>query len=207
MRLAELERSVLAHAGEFQCVGIGGNGKDNRKVVPFRHIVTPAVEVADLPDIGKLREFYVTFGSILFYCDEQSGDAARYLAPVSEWPQLHEEFMGWMDLPGVEEEDEFIPHWIRTCLVIGETPHSGNYILMPTEGPEAGQVWEFDHDGFEFRCSGKDLPDYVERMMAPGRSRLTDFASSMRFMTGDSKTQWWIEELRDNGGRVVGTKG
>ncbi len=204
MRLAQLEHAVLAHGGEFQCVQIGAEG--NTKRVPFRHAVTPAVEVADLPDVGKLREFYVTFGSILFYCDELSGDAARYLAPVHEWPELQEEFMDWIDLPDEGEvEDDFPPPWVRTCLVIGETPHSGNYILMPTQGPEAGQVWEFDHDGFEFRCEGKDLVDYVERMLAPNGSRLTDFASSMRFIASDDKAQWWVNELRDNRGLVVST--
>jgi hypothetical protein len=204
MRLADLERAVMTHVGEFQCVRIHGEGET--KLVPFRHIVTPEVEVADLPDIGKLREFYVTFGGILFYFDEHSDDAARYLAPVSEWPELHAEFMDWMELPGVEEDDELMPRWVRTCLVIGETPRSGNYILMPTEGPEAGQIWEFDHDGFEFNCVGQDLVDYVERMMVPDGSRLTDFASSMRFIVGDSKAQWWVEEMRDNHGRVVSTK-
>ncbi|WP_028100745.1 SMI1/KNR4 family protein [Pseudoduganella violaceinigra] len=204
MRLDELERAVLAHRGEFHCAQI--RDEKNSRLVPFLHLTTPAVETGDLPDIGKLREFYVTFGSIRFYCDQQSGDSARYLAPVSEWPELQDSFMDWIDpLDDDETDDEFPPPWVRTCLVIGETPRSGNYILMPTEGQEAGQVWEFDHDGYEFNFAAKDLVEYVERMMAPDGARLTDFASSMRFIEGDRSVQWWIEELRDNQGRVVST--
>ena len=204
MRLEELERAVLAHGGEFRCVQIRDEG--NKKLVPFRHVVTPAVAATELPDVGKLREFYATFGSILFYCDEQSGDAARYLAPLSEWPELHDSFMDWMEPVMDEPDEELLPRWVNTCLVIGETPRSGNYILMPTQGPAAGQVWEFDHDGYEFNCAGNDLVDYVERIMAPTGSRLTDFASSMRFITGDPMVQWWIEELLDNRGGAVSTK-
>jgi hypothetical protein len=91
-------------------------------------------------------------------------------------------------------------------MVIGETPHSGNYILVPTDGPHRGHVFEFDHDGFEFAHVASDVVEYVQRLLRPDASKLTDFASHMRFATGDGMKQWWILELKDNRGNVVSTE-
>lgn len=200
MNLDELEARLRQHQGEFLCECIGQDSMTKR--VRFAHVTTPADAGADLPADGRLAEFYARFGSVLFYHDETSGDAARYLAPVSEWATLREDFDGWI----FEPDDEDLPDWLASCLVIGETPQSGNYILFPTEGEAAGQVFEFDHDGMEFQAQGRDVVDYVARLLEPDNARLTDFASHLRFIEADQPAQWWIRSLSDNRGHTAHTE-
>lgn len=203
MTLKELEMAIRQHNGELLCEEI--NNEQNTKIVRFSHIVTEPTELNDVPDVGDLREFYSTFGSILFYHDSQSGDAGKYLAPTSTWSELHEYFSGWVEGLAEDDDEDILPDWITTAVVIGETPHSGNYILVPTAGTEAGHVFEFDHDGFEFHYEAESLAQYVAHLLQPNGSKLTEIASHMRFIEDDATAQWWIKELKDNSGYVMQT--
>lgn len=194
---------MCQHAGEFFCERI--HDKKNTKVVNFAHVTTAPSDCSQIPAFGRLRDFYGTFGSVLFYFDENSGDAAKYLAPTSKWLELHGDFNDWIEDLDEAEREEILPDWIATCIVIGETPQSGNYILMVTEGSETGKVIEFDHDGFEFDEMAKDIVEYVEKLLKPSGSRLTDIASHMRFIEGDPMIQWWIREMKDNHGHWATT--
>ena len=201
--MKQIEEDVRRHVGTFLCEEI--HKERNTKTVEFRHVVTESTGIEGVPDVGDLRDFYSTFGSILFYQDPKSRDAGKYLAPVSTWPELHEYFSGWLENLDEDERSEMVPEWVDTALVIGETPSSGNYILIPTEGAEAGWVFEFEHDGFEFIEEARSIAQYVERLLKPSASTLTEIASHMRFIDGDPMVQWWIRELRDNNGHVVRT--
>jgi hypothetical protein len=203
LKLNDLEIAVHAHVGEFLCVRIHDENKT--KIVNFSHVLTPPADSAELPAVGRLQDFYDTFGSVVFYYDEKSGDAAKRIAPISEWTELHGDFSDWIDDLDDEERSEMLPDWIDTCLVIGETPHSGNYILMPTEGAVSGYVFEFDHDGFEFTEEAKDIVEYVGRLLKPDGTRLSELASHMRFVEDDPSIQWWIRRLSDCQGNVVTT--
>lgn len=202
--LKELDMAVRQHAGEFLCEEI--HNERNTKVVHFAHVATAPSDLDGVPDVGDLREFYSTFGSILFYHDSETGDAGKYLAPIESWAELQEYFSGWLEDLGDEEREEILPEWVETALVIGEIPQSGNYILVPTEGAEAGHVFEFDHDGFEFRHEAASLREYAEHLINPNSAKLTEIAAHMRFIEGDAMVQWWIRELKDNRGHVVQTK-
>ena len=105
-----------------------------------------------------------------------------------------------------DEEEDYRPDWIKNCLVVGEIPRSGNYLLVPAAGPYTGRVFEFEHDGFEFVELGQSLPDFVKRNLDLDTSRLTAIASHMRFVTPDENRQWWINELKDNRGNAVRTE-
>jgi len=203
MKLGELETAVLEHGGEFLCERI--HDEKETKIVRFTHSVAPPGGQADLPAVGRLGDFYETFGSILFYHDDKSGDAGKHIAHPSRWADLHGAFSAWIEDLTQEERDECVPAWVGTCLVIGETPRSGNYILVPIEGPEEGHVFEFDHDGFEFKDEAEDVVEYVKKLLKPDSSTLSEIASHMRFIEGDPMVQWWIRELRDNGGLIVRT--
>lgn len=205
MNATELRAAIDAHAGHFLCRPI--NRSDDAKTIPFRHLVTPPAGIDGVPDVGRLREFCAAIGSVTFYRDEESGDAARYLAPPGLWSELDEEFSAWIDDLGDEERGDYLPAWIDARIVVGATPHSGNYILVAGNGPEAGRVHEFDHDGFEFREVAADIIEYAAKMLEPDGARLTDFASHMRFITDDPMRQWWILEMTDNRGRCVSTVG
>jgi hypothetical protein len=198
LRLHDLEAALHRHCGEFLCEEIRNEQRTKR--AGFVHATTAPGGLEGVPDVGRLRDFYETFGSLVLYLHEKSGDAARRIAPPSEWAELHASFSQWTELV---DEGEVGPEW----LVIGETPQSGNYILVATQGTGAGHVFEFDHDGFEFTEQALDVVEYVEKLLRPDAARLTNFASHMRFIEDDDpdRTQWWIRELRDDTGLVVQT--
>lgn len=197
MKLDELAKTVREHSGEFLCKQL--RNENNTRLIRFRHDATPPSRGGDIPEIGRLRDFYDTFSSVLFYHEARSEEAARYIAPPAEWDELREQCAGWIEM--LDEDDR--PQWVDTALVIGETPRSGNYILMARDGPSAGHVFELDHDGLVFTHAANDLVEYVEKLLALDVEKLTDMASHMRFVVGDPMVQWWIVEMRDNRGRVV----
>lgn len=197
MDIDELERALREHTGEFLCRRMHDEGTTKR--VSFAHVVTPPLSSATVPAIGRLNDLYARVGSVLLYHDAESGDAARYLAPPAEWAALHACFRDWVD----DEEEDLLPDWLENALVIGETPRSGNYILMPAEGDLAGRVFEFDHDGLEFTHIADDVLAYLVTWLEPDARRLRDMASHMRFSTDGWQTQWWITRLQDNFGRVL----
>ena len=202
--LESLHSAVTSHSGEFTCVEI--HREKNTKVVHFRHVGSPPDGTVGVPDVPGLREFYGTFEHLTLYIDAQSGDAAYYIASPSQWPELDSYFRPWLDGLDEDEAAECLPAWIGDCLVVGEVPHSGNYLLLPVSGQEAGKVFEFEHDGFEFLELGASLPDFVARTLDLDARRLTAIASHLCFVTSDASCQWWIQELRDNRGNVIRTE-
>ncbi len=204
MKLTDLEAAIRRHGGNFHCERVHDDTQE--KTIAFVHHVTPPSGLEGVPDVGRLRDLYETVGSVVFYLDEKSGDAARHLAPPVEWEDLRASFLDWLDDLDEDERDDLVPDWVDTCVVVGEVPHSGNYILVATEGPDAGRVFEFDHDGFEFTLQGEDMIDYVEQILEPDAALLTNFASHMRFIEGDSNVQWWIVRMKDRDGRTVDTE-
>lgn len=205
MPVLELLRSaVQSHVGQFACGEI--HREENTKTVSFRHNGSAPDPSIAVPDVQGLRDFYDTFAQLTLYLEEESGDAAFFIASPSQWSELDSDFRPWLE--SIEEDDagEYLPEWIRTCLVVGEIPQSGNYLLVPTAGPDAGKVFEFEHDGFEFNELGQSLPDFVARTLDLDTSRLTAIASHVRFITPDESRQWWINELQDNRGNVIRTE-
>ncbi|HPG61926.1 MAG TPA: hypothetical protein PK586_07950 [Casimicrobium sp.] len=205
MRMQQLSGAIEAHTGEFHCEQI--NKPASTKVVTFHHLTErSALDVHQLPDIGSLRDFYSAFDDVLFYFDEVSGASAKHIVSPACWDELKADFTDWLHTLDEADREKLLPTWIDNCLVVGETPQSGNYVLMPTTGEESGQIFEFDHDGFEFIPAAKNLIEYVEHLLAPDGNQLTEFAAHMRFIEPDSVAQWWVLEMRDNQGRVVKTR-
>lgn len=204
MKIDELEEAVLNHTGVFACSGLGRDG--DTKTISFKHIPEPPDKVSEVPDAGKLKEFYASFGSLTLYHHEASDDAAFHIANPAVWSMVHEEFSDWVDDLDEHEEEELLPEWINDCIAIGEIPYSGNYLLMPLSGEMSGHVFEFEHDGFEFIELASDILDFVVKALNPDSRSLTKMASHMTFTEAGEDKQWWIEEMRDNQGQVVKTE-
>lgn len=199
MEAHALEQALRTHAGHFLCERINAPGQTRE--VAFRHVLAPPVPVELPAGAAGLAGFYQRFGSVLLYHHEASGDAARFIAPVADWPVLREGFEDWL---AIGDGDE-LPEWLESALVVGEVPASGNYILVATDGRHAGHVFEFDHDGFEFRERAADLSAYVAGWLRPDDTMLVDMASHMRFVDGDPAVQWWIREMHDADGLRAST--
>lgn len=202
--LTELATAIAAHTGTFKCVEI--HNESNVKDVRFRHQSSPSNANVPVPSVPGLQDFFRTFESLMMYVDEQSGDTAYYIASPAQWVELDGYFRPWLDGLDAEDVAEYVPAWIDDCIVIGEIPHSGNYLLVPLTGTEAGVAYEFEHDGFEFIKVAETLPEFVMSALDLDSRRLTNIASHLRFVTEGSDNQWWISELRDSRGNVVATE-
>ena len=206
MQLTDLRKVIDAHSGTFHCVQI--RNKSATKEVKFIHIHDDPSETQWNLPIPTLQDFYETFDNLVLYQDTMSEDAAFYIASPDKWNSLENDFRPWLDCVGVDEEEELLPNWINDCIVIGEIPKSGNYLLMPRTGEKSGFVFKFEHDGFEFVELAPNLEAFVLKALKPNESFLTEMASHMRFVENeDYSTQWWIAEMRDNQGNVVNTGG
>lgn len=205
MKLTDLKNEIEAHAGIFHCIRRGGlANKPESKEVAFEHVYEPPRRVSAIPPTAMLKEFYETFGSLTLYFHKESGDAAFYIANPDEWDRILESFRNWME-DVVDDDPEWLPYWVDDCLAIGEIPQSGNYLLVPANGEKAGHIFEFEHDGYEFIEHASNLQEFVTRMLSPDSSALTRMAAHMCFIEGDPMEQWWIDEMRDNRGRIVKT--
>lgn len=203
MKLTELELAIAAHSGEFLCEEISDPA--SRKSIAFRHRIEPPQAGRTVPPLPGLQDFYDTFGSVLFYADAHSGEAAILVAAPGQWDTLHAHFSAWTGHLDDREREEYLPDWVDEALVVGEEPHTGNYLLIPTTGENAGHVVLFDHDGFDFLDLAPDLPTYAKRLLAPDDAALTMMATHMRFIEDGSSAQWWIREMHDNLGNSART--
>ncbi|WP_018624457.1 SMI1/KNR4 family protein [Kangiella aquimarina] len=201
--ISELKSLIEEHFGVFKCVEIGN--ENNCKEVSFKHSVGLLKDCSDLPKVGDIPDFYHAFGSLTLYHDEVSGDSAVYIANPKQWPELHNYFSDWVGDLDEDEKEELVPEWVDTCIVIGEIPATGNYLLVPTTGEKTGHVYLFEHDGFEFIELASNIEAYIHRMLNLDSHMLTQIASHMRFIEKDNYNQWWIKELRDNKGNLVKT--
>lgn len=203
MKLYNLQKAIDAHSGIFHCIKI--HDDTVTKDVKFCHKYEPPVPLNNDIPIEKLKDFYETFANLLLYHDPLSGDAAFYIASPDQWALLEGYFRPWLeDLD--DEEKEFLPYWIDNCIVIGEIPQSGNYLLMPIAGEKRGFVFEFEHDGFEFIEWASDIETFVYQLLDPDSSTLTKMASHMTFIESEDYTnQWWIAEMQDTRGNIIRT--
>ena len=196
-----LADAIRTHRGEFLCRSHGDATR--RKIVPFRHLIEApdAATLGGVPAVGGLDGFYAVCNSVTFYHDETSGEAVRHIGPPEEWWLLEADFQDWV----ADFSDDELPEWLPDARVIGEAPEAALYILVATTGEHAGQIFEFDHDGCEFRHMADDILAYVKLLLQPDGALLTNFASTMRFSTDDTAEQWWIVEMRDSRGHVART--
>jgi hypothetical protein len=201
----KLRRAVDTHSGVFHCISIDNDALT--KSVSFRHEFDPPVAFGIEIPTEKLKDFYDTFGNLLLYHEPTSGDAAFYIASPVQWGSLEGYFRLWIEGLDEDEEIELLPSWIDNCIVIGEIPESGNYLLIPLSGEKRGFVFEFEHDGFEFIERAPDIEQFVHQLLDPDASALSRMASHMRFVENeDQSTQWWITEMRDSRGNIVRTQ-
>lgn len=203
MRLDELRKTVESHTGVFHCRSRGGSA-DTREVA-FRHDFGEPTGAGAEMAVPALADFYDTFAWLRLYRDPQSGDAAFHIGTPDEWAVFDEGLRLWFEDLDDDERAELLPPWIDDCLVIGEIPMSGNYLMLPLSGPQKGHVFEFEHDGFEFIDLGDDLEQFVRRALAPDTGSLRAMASHLTFSRPGDSTQWWIEVMHDNLGNNVRT--
>ncbi len=175
----------------------------DRHVALLRHEVDPALDDQSLAELRKqlgdlpeLIEFYRRYGSARLYCDTIGHASAFFIASPESWPELREGFEGWLEGLDEEEKEELLPNWIADYVVVGEVPNSGNYFLLPLEGPDRGKVFEFEHDGFEFIESAANFAAFVESISTVDAALLNEILGHTRYSDGKSSVQWLCKEYQ-----------
>lgn len=191
-----LALAVRTHCGEFLCQDAADPARARR--IRFHHLLTPATTRVRVPAAGGLAKYCASIESAVFYFDDATGEAARYLAPPAEWHTLHAAFRDELTTPMAEQ-----PDWVASSRVIGEIPDAGDYILVATHGQQGGRVFEFDHRSGEFRHMADDVLDYIERLLAPDARTLGLLTAHMRFSADRAAEQWRVIELHHIDGQVV----
>ncbi len=174
-------------------------------IAHITHETSPALDTNELAllnektgNLPQLAMLYARYGSVRLYCDSVFNEpwgcyaSAFYLAHPSEWEELSLCFNAWLDGLDSEEEEELLPAWLEHHVVIGEIPSSGNYFLLALQGEEAGSVFEFEHDGFEFIKQGDSLDDFITHWCTVSDALLRDIASHTRYFDGTTDTQWLV---------------
>jgi hypothetical protein len=116
---------------------------------------------------------------------------------------LLEYFSAWIDDLDGEVKGELLPKWVDDCIVIGEIPNTGNYLLVPTAGEKSGHVIKFEHDGFEFIDQASSMDDFILSMLKRNSEMFTNMASHMTFTESNEQSQWWVKEIRDNRNNIA----
>jgi hypothetical protein len=79
-------------------------------------------------------------------------------------------------------------------VVFGEIPETGNYLMMPTMGSDAGKVFLFDHESCDFDEEAPDLETYLTFITSPGEALFRKIRSHTRYSDGETATQWLVQE-------------
>src|SRR5439155_5386433 len=98
----------------------------------------------------QVAALYQHHDGFVLYRDTKSEAAGIELLSVEQWEQATEDMRDWFDHLADEPEND--PDHIVTGISIAAVPHSGNYFVMPIEGPSAGKIFYADHAAFDATC-------------------------------------------------------
>lgn len=149
-----------------------------------------------IPGVPQLLDFYERFGSIRLYRDTtyhapwRGHSSAFFLAHPEQWAELKDDLLLWFDNLDPDEEEDCLPEWFDDYVVIGGVPNSGNYYLVPLSGIEAGTVYEFEHDGFEFIKQAQSIVEFVAYIATPTDNLAQEISGHTRYFDGTTDTQW-----------------
>ena len=203
----ELDQLLQRKNQRFICKDTGWpEPGPERHTAPITHETTPPLDQAQIdqlkaqfPEVPDLVELYSKHGSIRLYCStvfyEPLGrfPSAFYIAHPDEWPELKECFGDWLSGLDEEEPEELVPLWIEDCIVIGEIPNSGNYFLVPLQGTDTGNVYEFEHDGFEFIKKADTVAEFIAKLCTVNDELINEIIGHTRYFDGKTNTQWLAE--------------
>lgn len=204
---AKLDELLSRKNQRFICKDLGWpEPGPERHIARIRHETTPPIskeEIEELglqiPEVPQIVEFYKKYGSVRLYCDTvlyeplEGYSSAFYIAHPNEWGRLKEYFGDWLIGLSEEEEAELLPSWINEYIVIGEVPNSGNYFIVPLKGTDAGCVYEFEHDGFEFIKRGSSLNEFTACICTVTDELIKEIRGHTRYFDGKTDMQWLAE--------------
>jgi hypothetical protein len=200
MNLTAIKGFLSRENPRFICRAGPGDDAGEPYVAHLEHRVTPPesdCSVVASVGLDDLTAFYGEFGSVRLYCDTNSSSSAFYLASPPEWDQLKKEFLRWIRMLGTDDRNQ-LPDWVENCVVFGEIPETGHYLMTPVEGSDSGKVYRFEHEGFLFEEIAADLGGFLDAITTPTEDLFRKIRTHTCYSDGETATQWLVVAYEDD---------
>jgi hypothetical protein len=208
MSLEILEDFVKSPAPGFRCYA-AGDKSGPRFFAKVRHVLHPpaslrsialARQILDGP-AAKVIAFYQRHDGFILYGDTLSEAAGIELLRVAQWTEATDDMRAWFG--HLAEDPANDPDQIVTGIAIATVPQSGNYFVMPIQGPSAGKVFYADHDGWYESAFADDFDDFLAHVTRePVKLLAKEVGCYTRFSDGETDAQWIPEEYFSDISRV-----
>jgi hypothetical protein len=195
-----IEQFVQAPAPGFRCFAAGKRAGP-RFLARVQHILngpaTPEAIAHIQQSLGshaaQVAAFCQRHDGFVLYRDTLSEAAGIELLPVDEWQTATEDMRRWFE--HLAEDSENDPDHIMTGIAIATVPHSGNYFVMPVNGPAAGKIFYADHDGWYESAFADDFNGFLAHVIEqPARLLAEEVGCYTRYSDGQTDAQWIPEE-------------
>jgi hypothetical protein len=195
-----VETLVLARAPGFRCCA-AGNQSNDQFIAKVHHILNPGADAESLDRIRQLLgpfasqfvAFYERHDGFKLYCDLLSDAVGIELFPVVEWVEATNGMREFYDYLKEYPQDE--TDHVLTGVAFATVPQSGNYFVMPLEGPTAGKIIYLDHDDWHESPFADDFNGFLERVTRePVQLLVEDLGCYTRYSDDETHLQWIPEE-------------
>jgi hypothetical protein len=209
MTLQRFNEFTKSPAPGFRCYA-AGDKTGARFLAGVRHILNPP---ASRDSIARIRQmlgncadqvvaFFQHHDGFILYQDTKSEAAGIELLSVKQWKQATDDMRDWFDHLADDPEND--PDRILTGVAVATVPHSGNYFVMPVEGPSAGNVFYADHDGWYESAFADDFGGFLVRVTRePVKLLADDVGCYTRYSDGITGAQWIPEEYFSDVSKIV----
>jgi hypothetical protein len=141
----------------------------------------------------QVAAFYQRHNGFVLYRDTLSEAAGVELLPVEHWQTATEEMRYCFE--NLADEPENDPDHILSGMASATVPHSGNYFVMPVEGPTAGKIFYANHDGWYESAFADDFDKFLARVtQEPVHLLAEELGCYTRYSDGKTNKQWIPEE-------------
>jgi hypothetical protein len=188
----------------FWCTNGGRTEKTKRRLLTaVRHTLNPPASDRELAlarqmlgvHADQVVDLLTRHNGFTLYQDERSGAAGVQMLPVAEWEGATTAAREWLNELGDDEHD---PDRLRFGVAFAHVPDSGNFFMIPTDGPNAGKVFYADHDGWYEEAFANDFHAFVVRVTTDAVNLLNEaLGGYTRYVDGKTPIQWMPEEVAD----------
>ncbi|MCX6923665.1 MAG: hypothetical protein NT154_10730 [Verrucomicrobia bacterium] len=137
--------------------------------------------------------FYEHHDGFVLYQHVLSDAAGIELLPVDQWGEATEDmrryFHDLAEKPAIDQDH------IVTGVAVATVRHSGNYFVLPIQGPAGGKVFYANHDGWYDSAFADDFDGFLAHATREPVSLLNDeLGCYTRYSDGKTDAQWIPEE-------------
>lgn len=197
MGVSEFFGHIRDPAPGFRCFDCRDRSESLKLLAHVSNILSGPATSAALTQIDTLlgpagaafKALYSHHDGLTLYLDSRSDAAGVEFYPIRRWAcrskEICEEF-AWLE--------DHMPEWFRKGVAFGEIPHSGNYFLVATLGPDQGKIYYADHDAWEDAPLAQNLGDFLDLIRTDPAGFLYVRGCFTRYFDGETSIQWIPKE-------------